>query len=74
MLTKHLLYPSELSSLCNRPDSNRRPSGFPDALPLSYDRAFVQRNTGTRKARRASQDLTSPDTEPSEGSALMMEF
>jgi hypothetical protein len=49
------------------------PPGFPGARPLSYDRAFVQRNTKRTECDRASRDPTKPDMKPSEGSALVHE-
>ena len=48
------------------------PPGFPGALPQSFDRAFVQRNTEHAERDRASRDSSSPDTGPSEGSGVMM--
>jgi hypothetical protein len=52
MIRSHLLYPTELSCWHNRLDSNQLPPGHPGALPLSYDRLFVQRNTKPQSGPR----------------------
>src|SRR5580693_81367 len=70
MLIRHLLYPSELSSLVaiGRP---RTGSGFPRRSSL--DCALRFGGTRPRRAHRAGRDLTSPDPGPSEGTRLMHE-
>jgi hypothetical protein len=45
MLIRHLLYPSELSSLERSTGFEPIPPGFPGALPKSYDRVSDWRNT-----------------------------
>src|SRR5258708_3425843 len=52
MIKSHLLYPTELSCWYNRLESNQLPPGHPGALPLSYDRLFVQRNTKPQSGSR----------------------
>ena len=71
MLIRHLLYPLSYPPLSNRSDSNRCLRVSPALYPLSYDRAFIRRNTKRTECDRASRDSTSPDTEPSEGSAVV---
>src|SRR5262249_16276931 len=75
MSSNHLLFPTELSSH-GEVDRNRTYASRArhPALSMSYNLKPSFGGTRTRKAHRASRDLASPDTRPSEGSADMIEF
>src|SRR5262249_28135069 len=73
MRIRHLLYPSELSSWCNRSDSNRRPPGITRRSATELRLLPPPAEHGTRRARRASR-AKSPDPRPSEGGAVYAEI
>src|SRR5262245_62478076 len=70
MLIRHLLYPSELSSLTRSTGIEPVPGGdFPAALPLGDDRILHSAEHG-HAMRTAPAGTNSPNPGPSEGAGL----